>query len=217
VTTAMDDAAMFPPDWTVVIPIRQPSTGKRRLGLGLRVNQAIAEATVNAVAQTSTVRRVIVVTDSVTWTERLLARVVLQRREGLNGAILDGLDQTEPGNTAILTGDLPALRTADLTEALQLASETPRGMVTDRHGAGTVLLTALERCGHRPLFGENSAYAHSRSGYQHLPLHDGTSLRLDVDTLHDLQDAISLGVPPTLQRAIAPIMQVGNQLERSQT
>jgi 2-phospho-L-lactate guanylyltransferase len=183
----------------------------------MRVNQAIAEATVNAVTRTSTVRRVIVVTDSVTWTEHLLARVVLQRREGLHGAILDGLEQAEPGNTAILTGDLPALRTADLAEALQLAAETPLGMVADRHGTGTVLLTALDRCRHTPRFGEHSADAHSRLGYQHLPLRDDTSLRLDVDTLQDLQDAMELGTPPIVQATVAATMQALRPLERSQT
>ncbi len=99
-----------------------------------------------------------------------------------------------------LTGDLPALRPADLALALAgLPVRARRGFVPDAAGTGTALLAAPPGVALDPRFGPGSAAAHAASGAVRL---DGgwPTLRQDVDTAADLAAAPRwgwAGTPPS--------------------
>ncbi|MFM1728286.1 2-phospho-L-lactate guanylyltransferase [Prescottella soli] len=119
---------------------------------------------------------------------------------GLNAALVaaeTGLE-SRPDETDLvaLQADLPALRAAELLDALTAARRVGRAIVVDHTGTGTAALFA---CGPGttldPRFGSNSAARHIASGAQAL---DGgwPGLRQDVDTVADLTAAARLGVGP---------------------
>ncbi len=95
---------------------------------------------------------------------------------------------------AAMCADLPALRTADLTEALS-GGLSPRWFVADATGAGTTLLAAGAGVELQPHFGVGSAARHEQSGA--VPLRgELPTLRADVDTDADLDRARALGLGP---------------------
>lgn len=186
---------MVPP-WTLVVPVRHPAHGKSRLRADPELAEAIARDTLEAVARCRRIDHVVLVTDDPAWTAGLCAEVVVQTSPGLMSAVADGLAACPDGPTAIMLGDLPALRPADLDEALWHAERLPRGVVADRWGTGTTLLTALSRRDHRPAFGAGSAQRHRDAGYRDIPIGDASSLRCDVDTPADLAHAAGLLMGP---------------------
>ncbi|HTZ42564.1 MAG TPA: 2-phospho-L-lactate guanylyltransferase, partial [Jatrophihabitans sp.] len=90
-----------------------------------------------------------------------------------------------------LVGDLPALRAADLLDALHAAERHPRSFVRDLAGTGTTLLAAAAGVPLDPRFGPDSARRHAESGA--VELEAGTSLRADVDSASDLRFCLRLG------------------------
>lgn len=104
-------------------------------------------------------------------------------------------------NIVVLQGDLPAMQTQELAEAISAARQYPRSFVADRLGTGTAVLcafgTALD-----PHFGPDSAALHRRSGAIELT-GAWPGLRCDVDTPADLVAARQLGVGSATARAIA--------------
>jgi 2-phospho-L-lactate/phosphoenolpyruvate guanylyltransferase len=104
-------------------------------------------------------------------------------------------------NLVVLQGDLPALQTQELDEAIAAARQHRRSFVADRLGTGTAALcafgTALD-----PQFGSDSSARHRRSGAIELT-GAWPGLRCDVDTPADLAAARRLGVGPATARAIA--------------
>jgi 2-phospho-L-lactate guanylyltransferase len=106
-----------------------------------------------------------------------------------------------PPNIVVLQGDLPALQTHELTEAITAARAYPRSFVADRHGSGTVALFAFgERL--RPVFGPDSAQRHRHSGAIELT-GPWPGMRCDIDTPDDLRVARALGVGAATARAVA--------------
>jgi 2-phospho-L-lactate guanylyltransferase len=95
-------------------------------------------------------------------------------------------------NIVVLQGDLPALRSSELANALVAARSHWRSFVADRHGSGT---SALFTFGHplQPEFGPDSARRHRNSGAVEL-VGNWPGLRCDIDTPDDLAVAQQLGV-----------------------
>lgn len=97
-------------------------------------------------------------------------------------------------NIAVLQGDLPAIRTPELTEAIEAARAHARSFIADRHRTGTAALfafgTPLD-----PRFGADSARRHADSGAIELTA-PWPGLRCDIDTPDDLSAALRLGVGP---------------------
>jgi 2-phospho-L-lactate/phosphoenolpyruvate guanylyltransferase len=116
--------------------------------------------------------------------------------DGLNPAIRRGIAYVErvlgPGPTAVLLGDIPTLRQADLKDALSVCASHSRAVVPDASGTGTVLLSALSPGDLNPRFGPDSAREHARDCVR-LDL-DLPALRTDVDDDRSLLDAITIGV-----------------------
>jgi 2-phospho-L-lactate guanylyltransferase len=116
---------------------------------------------------------------------------------GLNAAIRTGLEAAGAARPrAVLLGDLPALRPADLDAALALARGTDRGFVPDAEGAGTTLLTARADIPLSPAFGRDSAARHRAAGHADLVVAETSTLRRDVDTAAQLHAALALGLGP---------------------
>lgn len=189
--------------WTLVLPLKGGTAAKSRLGGPPGLATALALDTVEAALGCRPVRRVLVVTaDDATALDAaaLGADVVTERTpgSGLPAAIRDGLAAADPaGRTAVLLGDLPALRPADLAAGLAACAEAllraPSALVPDADGTGSVLLAARRPGDLSPAFGPGSAARHEAGGAVRLDL-DLPRLRRDVDTADDLRAARALGV-----------------------
>ena len=105
-------------------------------------------------------------------------------------------------NTVVLQGDLPALQTQELAQAIAAARAYRRSFVADRLATGTAALCAFG-ADLDPEFGADSAARHRRSGAIELT-GAWPGLRCDVDTPADLVAARRLGGGAATARAIAP-------------
>ncbi|GGM37097.1 2-phospho-L-lactate guanylyltransferase [Micromonospora sonchi] len=193
--------------WTVVVPVKRLTAAKTRLRGGVpgvpheELALALTADTLDAVRACSEVAQVRVVTADprvADTARRAGARVVPEvAGTGLNAAFRYGAAGAA-GWVVGLTADLPALRPAELAEALRAARGGPpdvRHFVADASGTGTVLLAAPPGVPLRPRFGSGSAAAHAASGARPLT-GDWPSLRRDVDTAADLATAARLGLGP---------------------
>ncbi|RYV51737.1 2-phospho-L-lactate guanylyltransferase [Pengzhenrongella frigida] len=210
--------------WTLVVPIKAASEGKTRLadwlepGPRAALARAMVGDTLAAGAAVHVVDRIIVVTadrrtaDAARRAVRgASAPVVLDvvgepDPAGLNPAVRAGLDRARlvaPAHgVAVLLGDLPALRAADLEAALVQAASHPLALVADAAGTGTTLLTALPGQPVDPAFGPGSAGAHEARGHVRLVVPPGSGLANDVDVRADLEVALTLGVGTRTRRAL---------------
>ena len=104
-------------------------------------------------------------------------------------------------NIVVLQGDLPALQTPELAEAIAAARQHRRSFVADRLATGTAALCAFGTT-LDPQFGPDSCARHRRSGAIELT-GAWPGLRCDVDTPADLVAARRLGVGAATARAVA--------------
>jgi 2-phospho-L-lactate/phosphoenolpyruvate guanylyltransferase len=204
--------------------------GERRHELAL----ALASDTVSAVVACPLVARVIVVTSDPVAGPRLLslgARVIpeapraVRRRDErasarpnpdgsqhkLNAALLRGASVASrrwPGTgLAALTADLPALRPAELAEALRATAETGgAAFVPDAAGLGTTMYAVVPGAEFRPMYGGASRARHAAGGAAELALDGIAGLRQDVDTPDDLRAAVALGVGPRTAEVAAELL-----------
>lgn len=196
--------------WTIVVPFKGGTTAKSRLGYatagvaGFRpdVRRALALAflcdTVAAARAVPAVGSIVIVSsDPALVTAVPDIALVADPGQGLNAAVTAGISwagRQDPGNAvAALAGDLPCLRPRDLAAALAAARRHPLSLVPDRHGTGTTLITALPGVPVTPFFGPGSCDAHLRAGHTILPIPADSTLRQDVDTPGDLDQALRRG------------------------
>ncbi len=104
-------------------------------------------------------------------------------------------------NIVVLQGDLPALQSQELAQAIAAARHYRRSFVADRLAKGTSALCAFGAA-LDPQFGPDSSARHRRSGAIELT-GAWPGLRCDVDTPADLAAARRLGVGPATARALA--------------
>ncbi|MFV2126369.1 2-phospho-L-lactate guanylyltransferase [Micromonospora sp. LOL_013] len=197
--------------WSVVLPVKRLAVAKSRLRGALdgvpheELALALTRDTVAAALACPLVAEVVVVTSDPAADAALGAlgaRTVADPElgapevSGLNAAVAHGAATVGGGRpVAALTADLPALRPAELTTALDTAAGAgvDRWFVPDAAGTGTVLLAAAVGTALRPGFGAGSAVRHQRSGAVRRG-GDWPTLRRDVDTAADLADAARLGL-----------------------
>ncbi len=205
-------------DIGVIIAVKRLTAAKTRLSpvfsAGVREHVVLAMLidTITAARAADTVRSITVVTPDDT--------AAAAARELGADVLFDATPPTEPdplntavrfawatvsrstANTVVLQGDLPALQTHELADAVAQARGYRRSFVADRPGSGTAALfafgTPLD-----PLLGRDSARRHRESGAVELT---GTwpGLRCDIDTVEDLEAARRIGVGAATTRAIAP-------------
>jgi 2-phospho-L-lactate/phosphoenolpyruvate guanylyltransferase len=108
--------------------------------------------------------------------------------------------RSHTSNVAVLQGDLPAMQSRELAQALSAARAAPRSFVSDRHGTGTAALFAFN-VRLDPHFGPNSARRHADSGAIELT-RPWPGLRCDIDTQDDLAAALRLGVGIATKRTV---------------
>ena len=170
--------------WTVVVPVKGGPGAKSRLPESVRgatrasLAAALAADTVAAVTGASAVGRVIVVaqTPELDLPGAAAFDLWVQHADGLNGGIAEAA-RGLTGPCAVVLGDLPALRPADVDEALARAAVARRAVFPDAAGTGTTLLAALD--GRLlPAFGPGSYARHRALGYQ--GLHASPRLSADV-------------------------------------
>lgn len=196
--------------WHVVVPVKGGDRAKSRLDVDPRLRRLLAAAmasdTVEAVHSCTAVARVTVLCGRGTaGTLELPPGVVtlgessLPEPAGLNAQLAWAAADGPVGEpTAVVVADLPSLTAQSLEEALRAADQVPVGVVVDRQGTGTTVLTACEASLLEPAFGPHSAAVHQRQGAVTIDAAPG--LRCDVDTLADLGHALALGVGPRTGR-----------------
>jgi 2-phospho-L-lactate guanylyltransferase len=193
------------PTWTVVVPVKRLAAAKTRLrgawrdGTRAPLALAFAQDTVAAALRCPAVAGVLVVTNDAAAARALRglgAGVEPDRPDaGLNAAVTHGVRVAgrSARPVAALAADLPALRPAELAEALAAAGREPgRAYVADAAGTGTTLLATGVDSALDPRFGPGSALAHAASGARRLD-GDWPTLRRDVDTPADLAAVVGLG------------------------
>lgn len=198
-----------PLSWSVVIPVKVLARAKSRLAElagATRPELALAMAadTVAAAVACPAAGTVIVVTDDATAAGELssLGAVVLpdEPGAGINPALEFGAAHAAarwPGRgTAALAADLPALRPAELGQALAAAAGLSEAFVADAAGTGTTLYAAGPGAAFCPRFGPGSRDRHRLAGAVQLDLSAVSGLRRDVDTPADLWQAEKLGLGP---------------------
>lgn len=112
---------------------------------------------------------------------------------------------TPDATLVALQADLPAVRSAELAQALAEARRVGRAVVVDHTGSGTsALVHSFPDRPFEPRFGADSAARHIAAGALALE-GDWPGLRLDVDTGDDLAGAVSLGVGPATAAALGRI------------
>lgn len=196
--------------WRVLVPVKHATAGKTRLRPATR-EQAHHDELVRAI-QLDTLDAVlaaradplvgglfIVSTQAAGHPATALAEqveILPDAGDGLNPALAAAAAQLAerfPGDgVAAMVADLPALRPADLLDALRQATAAGRGFVRDLEGSGTTLLAAGPGRPLAPLFGPDSARRHLESGARELDA--AASLRCDVDSAADLHRCLRLGV-----------------------
>lgn len=205
------------PDVGVIIAVKRLAAAKTRLAalfsadVRERVVLAMLIDTITAAHRVEAVGSITVVTpdETAAAAARELGADVLadptpeHHRDPLNNAVLAAARSVNShvANIVVLQGDLPALRTYELGEALAAARGHPRSFVADRQGTGTVALFAFG-VSPDPLFGSDSAARHRDSGAAEL-LGGWPGLRCDIDTPEDLVEARHLGVGVATTAAIA--------------
>jgi 2-phospho-L-lactate guanylyltransferase len=203
-------------DVGVIVAVKRLAAAKTRLAsmFSARVREDIVLGmlvdTLTAAARVSSVRSITVVTPddvAAAAAAELGATVITDptpadHPDPLNSAIAaaERVVSGSVANIVVLQGDLPALRTRELAEALAAARRHQRSFVADRLGTGTAALfafgTPLD-----PLFGSNSAARHKHSGAVELT-GSWPGLRCDIDTPDDLAVARGVGLGPATLRAI---------------
>lgn len=204
--------------WQVLVPVKGGDRAKSRLRLDPRRRRLLADAmtldTVEAVASCRAVVRVTVLCGRAVDLALPMGAVRLTEPDtlgttgerGLNVSLSWALGQVQagletPGPVAVVVGDLPALTASMLDQVLAAAADLESGVVPDRQGAGTTVLTASHGAFSGPCFGPQSAAAHVARGAELLTAAPG--VRCDVDTLEDLHEATALGVGPRTTAALA--------------
>lgn len=196
-----------PRRWCLVLPVKRLAVAKTRLGPPYAEQRgalalAFALDTTVAALACPLVASVQVVTDDPEAAAALSAVGAVVTGDhpdaGLNPALAHGAALaagSRPGTSVgTLAADLPALRPGELAVLLAGAAHHPRSFVRDAQGTGTTLLLARDAADLRPMFGPGSADRHARSGAVEIPADRLPSLRRDVDTPADLDEALALGV-----------------------
>jgi 2-phospho-L-lactate/phosphoenolpyruvate guanylyltransferase len=204
-------------DVGLIVAVKRLAAAKTRLApvfsAQTRENVVLAMLvdTLTAAARVGSVRMITVITpdDAAAAAATELGAEVLSdptpegHPDPLNNAIAAAeqvVAQSVP-NIVVLQGDLPALQTQELAEAIAAARHHERSFVADRLGTGTAALCAFGAA-LDPRFGPDSSAQHRRSGAIELT-GAWPGLRCDIDTPDDLAVARRLGIGPVTSRAVA--------------
>ncbi|MEV7375402.1 2-phospho-L-lactate guanylyltransferase [Streptomyces sp. NPDC090301] len=194
--------------WTVLLPVKPFPFAKSRLAAWAGDSRtdwarAFFLDTLRSVSRTPEVSRIVVVTADPSARdlagERGAECVEELSPRGLNSAVRAGAARASvrgARTVAVLTADLPALRSEELTRVLDAAAGHRRAFLTDHTGIGTTVLTARVPTLLTPRFEGASRQRHAASGAVELDVAEVPGARLDIDTPDDLVAARALGLGP---------------------
>lgn len=208
---APDGVAAQHARWVVVVPVKPWATAKTRLASDPAVRAALARAfvldVVAAARRTPGVGAVLVVTGEPALRTAFApaspgdgGQVLVEddRGRGLDDSVRLGVElagRRWPGaSVAVVTADLPALRSPDLAAVLEAAAPHPRAVVADAEGSGTTVLTTTAGAAVRPAFGLDSFARHRGLGAVDVTAAAADGVRRDVDVDAHLRAARRLGV-----------------------
>ncbi len=182
--------------YVALVPMKPPAVAKSRMTLMPAIRQALAQAfgedTMAALRGTLLVDQIVVVRD-----EPQAGNLNAQLRHAAEQAYAEWPDL----RPLAIVADLPGLRSAELSAALDLVPDEQPAFVADSSGRGTTAYTAVIES-FDPQFGVDSAARHRADGAVELE-GDWPGLRSDVDTVADL-DALTRGyVGPSTSRTMA--------------
>lgn len=204
-------------DVGLIVAVKRLAAAKTRLApvFSAQTRESVVLAmlvdTLTAAARVASVRHITVITpdDAAAAAATELGVEVLSdptpedHPDPLNNAITaaEAVVAKSVSNIVVLHGDLPALQTQELAEAIAAARHHQRSFVADRLGTGTAALFAFDTP-LDPRFGPDSCARHRRSGAIELT-GAWPGLRCDIDTPDDLAVARRLGIGPATGRAVA--------------
>lgn len=199
--------------WSLIVPVKRLESAKTRLAVDIeaRADLAVAMAydTVCAALSCDEVAEVVVVTDDVRAHQALAeigARIVPDTPDaGLNAALEFGATNARSDRLATVSSDLPALRSSELATVLTGAAAHQQSVVADLPGSGTTIYAVTDLRRFAPRFGPESFAAHRHGGAVDITSVAGPSVRQDVDTIEALRDAVSLGIGPATEKALASL------------
>lgn len=208
---ALEDFAAQAPRWVVVVPAKPWASAKTRLASDPAVRAALARAfvldVVSAARATPGVGAVLVVTGEPALRTSFPpastgdgGQVLVEddRGHGLDDSVRLGAELARgrwPGaSVAVVTADLPALRSQDLAAVLEAAAAHRRAVVADAEGTGTTVLTTTAGAEVRPAFGVDSFARHRGQGAADVTAAAADGVRRDVDVDAHLRAARRLGV-----------------------
>jgi 2-phospho-L-lactate/phosphoenolpyruvate guanylyltransferase len=206
-----------PRDVGMIIAVKRLAAAKTRLApvFSAQTRKTVVLAmltdTLTAAARVGSLRSITVITpddDAAAVAAELGADVLADptpegHPDPLNNAIVttERVVAEFVSNIIVLQGDLAALQTRELAEAIAAARHHGRSFVADRLGTGTAALFAFGTA-LNPRFGPDSSTQHRRTGATELT-GAWPGLRCDIDTPDDLAVARRLGVGAATTRAIA--------------
>jgi len=198
-----------------VVPVKRLAAAKSRLRLPAdqRTSLALAFAldTLDALAASPVVAATLVVSSDPEVTShlrRMDVAVVPDDTTGLHNAVEVGIAaaarQWPDLGIAVVPADLPSLRPDDVDEVAHLAQATDGAFVPDHEGTGTTIVVHPSGRSAATRYGPSSATRHRELGLA--PLDQAPPrARLDVDTLEDLDVALTLGVGRRTAAAVAAL------------
>lgn len=207
--TGIPDPPEAETSWAIVVPVKLLARAKSRLSQAAGTHRehlalALAGDTVTAALACARVCMLVAVTDD-PLAARTLGEVGAQvvpdvPDSGLNPALRYGASVAEswaPGAGVVaMSADLPSLRPDELARALDAAAAHDVAYVPDAAATGTTLYAAGPGHPFAPAFGAGSRDRHTAAGAYELAFGGLASVRRDVDTPADLDEAVALGVGP---------------------
>lgn len=204
-----------PVRWAVLVPMKPPTAAKSRLAVppATRAELVLAMAgdVVEAALACPEVDLVAVVADTAAGLEPLQRQgaslVVDPGGHDLNTSLRQAAAAvaTRDGSYGIasLVGDVAAARPEQLSRVLAAAAIEGTAFVPDAAGRGTTLVAARRWAAFLPEYGRHSRRRHLDAGFSELALADLDGLRLDVDTVADLQALQGLEPGPRTRAVLA--------------
>jgi len=191
--------------FAIVVPVKPTTVGKSRLdALGTQLRAQLAAAfALDAIAtalDTPDVAAVIVTTNdpAVGGPAGAMGCLVVPDPGGLNDSLVAGVqvahDRWPAAHPVALCADLPSVRPDELAAALASLPADRPAIVADAAGSGTTTYAAPYDA-FAPAFGPSSRARHVAAGAVEIT-GELVGLRTDVDTPHDLDLALELGVGP---------------------
>jgi len=204
--------------WTAIVPMKQGQARKSRLAPHLspaqriRLNEQMTAHVLDQLARVSAISRIVALSPAppaqagIGWAR--------DQGRGINVELAALRQGVSP--LLVIHGDLPLLQAADV-EALLAAAEThDLAIAPDRHGLGTNALALGDDRAFRFAFGEGSARAHQADAGRAAVSVTRLGLSHDVDTVEDLQIAMTHGFDPGVAGLDGDTVRLGRSSEVGQ-